>query len=106
MDPDRPVSSLLKMQIDHFQEAEKRLPFRHHSGIYTNAIKTEREAAVYIRSVTEAIYSAHQRAERARSAPEPRRRGLEIAAAAESPSRDRSRKRKKPGNKKKTNRKK
>ena len=38
--PSRPMSSLLKMQIEHLHEAEKRLPLRHHSGIYINAISS------------------------------------------------------------------
>jgi hypothetical protein len=58
-DPNRPVSSLLKMQIEHLSEAEKRLPLRYRSEIYVNAIRTEGEAANYIQSVTEAIHKAH-----------------------------------------------
>ncbi|MGA7766078.1 MAG: hypothetical protein WCA27_07605 [Candidatus Sulfotelmatobacter sp.] len=60
------MSSLLKMQIEHLHEAEKRLPLRHHSGIYINAIKTEGEAAKYIHAVTEAIHEAHEDAEATR----------------------------------------
>jgi len=79
MNPDRPVSSLLKAQIEHLHEAEKRLPSQYRSDIYVNAIKTEGEAANYIRAVSEAIHKAHAdaAAQRAR-----RGRGLEIAAAA------------------------
>jgi hypothetical protein len=80
--PDRPISSLLKLQMEHLYEAEKRLPLRYHSDIYVNAIKTEGEAANYIRAVTEAIHEAHAEAERTRRAPK-RRRGLEIAAVAD-----------------------
>jgi hypothetical protein len=80
-DPDRPVSSLLKMQMEHLLEAEKRLPIQHHSGIYINAVKTEREAAAYIRAVTDAIHNAHAEAEQARLAAK-RKIGLEIAAVA------------------------
>src|SRR5258708_422724 len=47
--PDRPVSSLLLAQIQHLQHAERRLPLRYRSKIYTHAIKTEGEAARYIR---------------------------------------------------------
>lgn len=81
-DPSRPISTLLKMQIEHSHEAEKRLPSRYHSGIYVNAIKTEGEAANYIRAVTEAIHEAHADAERARRRPKPRR-GIAIAAVAD-----------------------
>jgi len=81
-DPGRPVSSLLKMQMEHLLVPEKRLPVRHHSGIYINAIKTEGEAAAYIRAVTEAIHDAHAEAERARRAPR-RKQGIEIAAVAD-----------------------
>src|ERR1700728_5487 len=81
-DPNRPVSSLLKMQVEHLSEAEKRLPLRYRSEIYVNAIKTEGEAANYIRVVTEGIQDAHVDAERARRAPK-RKYGLEIAAVAD-----------------------
>jgi hypothetical protein len=81
-DPNRPVSSLLKMQVEHLYEAEKRLPSRYRSEIYVNAIRTEGEAANYVRAVTEAIHEAHADAERARRAPK-RKRGIEIAAVAD-----------------------
>jgi hypothetical protein len=83
-DPNRPVNALLKTQIEHLYHAEKRLPSRYRSEIYVNAIKTEGEAADYIRAVTEAIHAAHadaaaQRATVARK----RKRGITIAAEAE-----------------------
>jgi hypothetical protein len=81
-DPNRPVSALLKMQMEHLHEAERRLPSRYRSEIYINAVKTEGEAANYIRAVTEAIHDAHADAERARRAPK-RKYGLEIAAVAD-----------------------
>lgn len=81
-DPNRPVSSLLKSQIEHLKEAENKLPLSYRSEIYIKAIKTEGEAARYIRDVTEAIHLAHEDAERARRAPR-RKRVIEIAAAAD-----------------------
>lgn len=59
MNPNRPVSSLLLAQVEHLQQAEQRLPLRYRSAIYTHAIRTEGEAALYIREVTEAILRAH-----------------------------------------------
>ncbi len=59
LNPDRPVSALLLAQIQHLQHAERRLPLRYRSAIYTHAIRTEGEAARYIREVTEAIHLAH-----------------------------------------------
>jgi hypothetical protein len=59
-DPHRPISSLLKAHVEHLHEAERKLPLHHRSGIYVNAIKTEGEAAEYIKKVTEAIHSAHE----------------------------------------------
>jgi hypothetical protein len=59
MNPDRSVSSLLLAQIEHLQHAERRLPMRYRTAIYTRAIRTEGEAARYIREVTEAIHQAH-----------------------------------------------
>jgi hypothetical protein len=91
LDPNRPANALLQAQIEHLQHAERRLPLRYRSDIYTHSIRTEGEAADYIRDVTEAIHKAHQDAQvqRAKQARR-RRKGLDIAAAAESPSRKRS----------------
>jgi len=82
--PNRPVSALLKAQIEYLHEAEKRLPLQYHSEIYVNAIKTEGEAAQYIRQVTEAIHEAHGNAAAARARVVPKRkRVIEIAAVAD-----------------------
>lgn len=94
MNPGRSISSLLRMQIEHLLEAERRLPFRYHSGVYANAIQTEREAAAYIRCVTEAIHRAHADAEHARSALKPTRRVRDTVPEAQ--------KRRRSGRRKKT----
>ena len=67
--PNRAVNALLKSQVLRLHEAELKLPVRQQTDIYINAIKTEGEAADYIRQVTEAIHAAHQAAtaKRARS---------------------------------------
>ena len=94
---DRPVSGLLKAQILHLHEAERRLPLRHHTDIYINAIKSEGEAAEYIRAVTEAIHDAHAAAAARRARPR-RKDVIEIAAVAdETPPKPRSGKGKKKG---------
>jgi len=82
--PDRPMGSLLRSQVEHLREAESKLPLRYRNEIdtYIKAIKTEREAAAYIRKVTEAIHNAHADAERARRTPK-RKRVIEIAAVAD-----------------------
>ena len=59
MNPNRPVSTLLLTQIQHLQHVERRLPLGYRTKIYTHAIRTEGEAAQYIREVTEAIHQAH-----------------------------------------------
>lgn len=59
LNKDRPISSLLKTQIRHLQEAEFRLPARAQTDIYINAIKTEGEAADYIRQVTANLHAEH-----------------------------------------------
>lgn len=104
--PNRPVSSLLRMQIEHLHEAEKRLPLRYRTAIYVNAIKTEGDAARYIRETTEAIHAAHEAAARARRA-SGRKRERELTVANERrPARKRATKMKKkvssikPGRKK------
>jgi hypothetical protein len=80
MDPNRPVSSLLRTQIEHLHQAEQRLPPQYRTNIYVNAIKTQGEAAQYSREVTEAILNAHHQAAATQG------RGIAIAAAAEEPS--------------------
>jgi hypothetical protein len=77
MDPNRSVNALLRAQIQHLHDAERNLPLRHRTDIYVNAIKTEGEAAEYVRQVTEAIHAAHE------AAAAKRRRGIAIAAAAD-----------------------
>jgi hypothetical protein len=90
MNPDRPVNTLLQTQIQHLHDAERNLPLRYRTEIYTNAIKTEGEASRYIRAVTEAIHKAHADAAAQRAIPAIRRkRGIEIAAAADKPVRGR-----------------
>jgi hypothetical protein len=84
IDPDRPANTLLQAQIQHLQQAERRLPLRYRSKIYTHAIQTEGEAAEYIREITEAIHQAHKEAAAARAR---RKKGLRIVAAAARPSR-------------------
>lgn len=79
MKPDRAANALLLAQVSHLQHAERRLPLSYRSKIYTHAIKSEREAAEYIREVTEAIHRAHADAEKRRNR---RKRVWKIAAAA------------------------
>ena len=79
MDPGRPVNTLLQAQIQHLQLAERRLPLKYRSEIYTHAIKTEGEAAEYIQEITEAIHRAHRDAETKRA--KRKRQGLRIVAA-------------------------
>lgn len=83
-DPTRRASALLKAQIEHLHDAERRLPLRYRSEIYINAIKTEGEAARYIREVTEAIHDAHGEAAANRAQVVPKRRHvIEIAAVVD-----------------------
>ena len=86
-DPQRPMTSLLKAQVEHLHDAERNLPLKYRTKKYVKAIRTEGEAADYIREVTESIHNAYADVERARG------RRLEIAAAAEKPARKRSSKR-------------
>jgi hypothetical protein len=83
--PDRPMSSLLKWQIEHLHAAEMRMPPRYHTERYVNALRTEGEASNYIQAVTEAIHQAHADAEAAKLKPVRRGRKpvIEIAAVAD-----------------------
>jgi hypothetical protein len=107
-DPNRPVSALLKAQIDYLHHAARRLPLRYRSEIYVNAIKTEGEAARYIREMTQAIHDAHADAAAARVKAVPKRkRVIEIAAVAdERAERKRATKKRSKKSSKKTRRKK
>ena len=86
MNKERPVSSLLKTQLEHIQEAEFRLPSRAQTNVYINAIKTEGEAADYIKKVTSRLHQQHAVALRKQSRKRVKttRAPLEIAAAADS----------------------
>jgi len=106
-DPDRPVGSLLKSQVDHMREAESKLPLRYRSQIetYVKAVRTEGEAARYIQAVTRAIHLAHEDAERDRRGPRPApvaKPAVRIGAASdESVERKQKRARKRPTSKSK-----
>jgi ArsR family metal-binding transcriptional regulator len=82
MNKDRPISTLLKNQIRHLQEAEFRLPVSGQTDVYINSIKTEGEAAEYIRKVTAAIHEHHAKREVEREAKaKPKTRPKSRAAA-------------------------
>ena len=52
----RPVSALLRNQILHMHEVERKFPPSRHSGVYINEIKTEGEAAAYMQKVTARLH--------------------------------------------------
>jgi hypothetical protein len=54
---------LLQSQVKHFREMEKQLPPEHQSGIDSEKIQTEGEAADYIRRVTQKLHQAGGRAQ-------------------------------------------
>jgi len=81
-DPHRPATSLLKAHVEHMREAESKLPLKYRSEFYAKAVRTEGEAAEYIRDVTEAIHEAHADAEKRRRTPT-RKRKFDLAASAE-----------------------
>jgi hypothetical protein len=92
MNQDRPVSSLLKTQILHLQEAEFRLPAKYQTNIYIHSIQSEGDAGEYIRQVTQAIHDAHAsriRRTKAKAKPE---RTFAIAAAAATPRKKKAKK--------------
>jgi hypothetical protein len=45
-------NELLRKQVEHFQEAEKKLPAEQQTGVDPAAILTEGQAAEYIRKMT------------------------------------------------------
>jgi hypothetical protein len=52
----RPMSDLLRRQVEHFREAEAQLPADRQTGIDIGAIRLEHEAAAYIGKVTAALH--------------------------------------------------
>src|SRR5947209_6698848 len=83
-DKNRRLSTLLEWQIYHAQEAELSLPVGQTTDVYVNTIKTEGEAADYIRQVTEKVHELHgvpisKPKKKPKAAP---RGGIAIAAAA------------------------
>lgn len=87
-DKARSVSSLLRSHLQHMQKAEFQLPANMQTNVYINAIKTEGEAANYIRKVTERLHAAH--GSTLHSGKRPRlggRGGLELAASTTEPAR-------------------
>ena len=104
MNPHRPMGKLLQNQLLHLQEAEFRLPANLQTNIYINKIKTEGEAAEYIRQVTarlhpEAAPSRSKRKKAAKPASSPR---FTIAAAGQSKRQPKAKvKRRAPAKKKK-----
>ena len=83
MNTNRPANALLLMQVEHMHEAERRLPLRYRTDIYINSIKTEGEAAQYMREVTTAIHLAHDAARKRAKPASKRKTTLQIAAVAE-----------------------
>jgi hypothetical protein len=82
--PDRSASALLLAQVQHLREAERDLPPKYQSNIFSRSIRTEGEAAAYIQAVTEAIHSAHEDAAALRLRTVPKHKGvIEIAAVAD-----------------------
>lgn len=81
----RRLSTLLEWQIYHAQEAELSMPVGHTTDVYVNTIKTEGEAADYIRQITEKVHELHgvpipKPKKKTKTAPRGR---IAIAAAAE-----------------------
>jgi hypothetical protein len=52
----RPLSDLLRRQVEHFREAERQLPLDRQTGIQIGSIRLEHEAAAYIGKVTAALH--------------------------------------------------
>jgi hypothetical protein len=68
--PDRRLhqNALVRAQVEHFAEADQRLPAELRSGIDASSINTEGEASDYIRKVTTAIHKSGGHAGKVRRA--------------------------------------
>ena len=56
MNKDRRISELLKSQLQHMREVENQLPHHHRTRTNIDAIRTEGEAAKYIRAITAKLH--------------------------------------------------
>lgn len=63
-DHDRPISSLIRTQLQHLQAAEHLLPKKDHTHININHLHTEREASEYIQKVTAKLHPQDKPAKR------------------------------------------
>jgi hypothetical protein len=68
--PDRPLSrnALVEAQLKHFEEANAQLPQELRIATDIGSIKTEGEASVFIRKVTEAIHKGGGNTQKVKSA--------------------------------------
>lgn len=68
--PHRPLERnlLVKSQVAHFAEADRQLPAEFQTGIDHRNIKTEGQAAEYVRKVTAAIHKSGGRQQQVRTA--------------------------------------
>ncbi len=69
-DPARSLDKnlLIKAQVQHFHEVDRHLPDELQTGIDPDSVRTEGEAAEYIRTVTERLHGLGERREKARRA--------------------------------------
>jgi len=102
IDKARPISSLLRTQVEHMQEAEFRLPADKQTNIYINAIKTEAEAADYIRKVTERLHESHGVAPAGVARKKPAKISQIAASAAAAQTKQRSKKASRTASKKRS----
>jgi|SRR6185312_7995925 len=58
--PERPISDLVRWQLRHMHEAEKRLPAHERTGQAIEAIKTEGEASAYLREMTDKLHGPYK----------------------------------------------
>lgn len=64
----RPISELIKAQLQHIRHAESgRLPKHRRSDVRLEEIRTEAEAAKYIREITHLLHPQPRRKPRSRS---------------------------------------
>src|SRR5258708_2824522 len=56
---DRRISDLVKSQLSHMHEAERKLPPHHQTGQKIESIKTEGQASEYIRQITERLHGKY-----------------------------------------------
>src|SRR5205807_8788948 len=72
-EPDRPITDLVRNQLMHLSLAQRHLPKQHHHPADVYSIKTDAQAAEFIRHVTAKLHSLKGKAAKPKQKTKPRK---------------------------------